>query len=152
MLAPTIYRRLESDYRELGNLGAYADRGNLHYYNGGRKPSLYAREPVYTIPFQTYENTLDVAIQNAQITAPNKRIFVTETGYNMRLPLEPWLTPERVYATYSLRLIGEFFLRRAKVEKTFFFSLIDLPGTLDKYGFLRGGDLVRRPVFYAVKN
>jgi hypothetical protein len=95
---------------------------------------------------------VDVAIQNARITSPNKRIFVTETGYNMQTPLAPWLTPERVYAKYALRLIGDFFLRRALVEKIFFFSLIDSPNTVEKYGFLRGGDLVPRPVFFAVKN
>jgi hypothetical protein len=149
VLAPTIWRRLESDYRALGDLNTTTDSGNLHYYTGGRKPSRYGRQSLYQ--GTTYESSVDMAIQNAQITTPGTKIQVTETGYDIRttLPKSRFYVSERTSAKYTLRLISEFFLRRSKVSRTYLFSLIDESG--HKLGLLRP-DMSRRPSFFAIKN
>ena len=147
---PTIWRRLETDYKLLGDLNAYTDYGNLHYYNAGRKPPVYPREVYYNGP--TYESPVDMAIQNAQITTPGTRILVTETGFNVKetLPKSRFYVPARTSAKYTLRHIAELFRRRGSVARTYLFSLIDTDST-KQYGLLRR-DLTPRPSFFAIKN
>jgi hypothetical protein len=150
VVGPTIWRRLETDYRLLGDLNAYTDYGNLHYYNAGRKPTVYPRQVFYNGP--SFESPVDMAIQNAQITTPGTKILVTETGFNIKetLPRSRFYVPARTSAKYTLRHIAELFRRRGAVAKTYLFSLID-EDTSKQYGLLRR-DLSRRPSFYALKN
>jgi hypothetical protein len=150
VLAPTVWRRLESDYKALGDLNTTTDLGNLHYYNAARKPSRYPRQIVYNGTL--YDSPLDMAIRNAQITTPGAKIQVTETGYNIRttLPKSKSYVSEKTSAKYTLRLISEFFFRRAQVARTYVFSLLDEDST-KQYGLVRG-DMSRRPSFFAIKN
>jgi hypothetical protein len=150
VLAPTIWQRLESDYKTLGDLSTTTDFGSLHYYTAGRKPSRYFRQSVYN--GTSYDSPVDMAIQNAQITTPGTKIQVTETGYNIRttLPKSKFYVSEKTSAKYTLRLISEFFIRRAQVARCYIFSLLDEDST-KRYGLLRG-DLSRRPSFFAIKN
>jgi hypothetical protein len=150
VVAPSIWRRIESDYNELGNLGNAADLGNLHYFNGGRKPTRYNR--VRFFGDEGIESRMDRAISNARITTPGKRVFVTEARYNVFEGAPVLLhVPERTAAKYVLRLVSEFFVRQDRVAKAFIASLIDGKGVENQYGLLRR-DLSRRPAFFAVKN
>ena len=152
VIGPTVWRRFVTDYEELGNLSAFADAGNLHYYNGGRKPSLYPREHAYT-NLMREESSVAQAIADAQKVVPRRRIFITETGFNMRRVYPPtgWYVPERAAAKYTLRLVADLFLERGSVKKAYIFSLID-EGSEKIYGLLRAPDLSPRPAFYALKN
>jgi hypothetical protein len=148
VLGPTIWRELESDHKQLGDLNSTTDRGTLHYYTAGLKPSRYLRKIIYN--GTASESPIDMAITDAQINAPGTKIQVTELGYNLRPPVSRFYVTERTAAKYTLRLIAEFFLRRSRVDKIYLFSLLDADLT-KKYGLLRP-DLSRRPSFYAIKN
>jgi hypothetical protein len=146
VVAPSIWKRIEADFRELGDLSASTDLGNLHYYTGGRKPTLFGNNGDVA--------PMDVAIDYEKINVPDAPMWVTETGYNNKVDTvdSPFSTPERTQAKYTLRLLAELFKRNASVAKAFLYNLLDDPGTPDKvYGLLRS-DLSRKPVFFAVKN
>jgi hypothetical protein len=144
ILAPSIWKRYEVDARALGDISAYTDLGCLHYYTGGRKPTVWGGA----------ENPIEDAFALAKINVPDAPMWVTETGYNNKVDTvdSPYSTPEKTQAKYTLRLLGELFKRRASVGKSFLYNLMDTAGTPDKvYGLLRT-DMSRKPVFYAIKN
>lgn len=130
VLAPTIWKRLIEDYEAIGNMDAYADYGNLHLYNGGRKPGLFNRNEV--------DEKIDVAIAEAQIVVPRKPIYVTETGFNVADGTAPtrWTVPPAVAAKYTLRNLAELFLRRNLVKRVNIYSLIDDVHKKDHYELL----------------
>ena len=130
VLAPTIWKRVIEDYEAIGNMDAHADYGNLHLYNGGRRPSLFNRNEV--------DEPIDVAIREAQIVIPRKPIYVTETGFNVADGAAPtrWTVPPTVAAKYTLRNLAELFLRRDLVKRVNIYSLIDDEHKDDHYGLL----------------
>jgi hypothetical protein len=150
VIGPTIWRETEADHKALGDLNPTTDQGNLHYYPAGLKPSRYLR--LVTYPGTAYESPMDMAITYAQINTPATKVQVTETGYNIRttLPKSKFYVSEKTSAKFTMRLISEYFLRRAKVSKFYLFSLLDENST-KQYGLLRG-DMSRRPTYFALKN
>jgi hypothetical protein len=144
VLAPSIYKRIVAKYYAVGDIGASADNGNLHYYNGANKPTIYMRSGVPA--------SIDMAIADAQIMVPGKKVAVTETGYyvNEGSPTATQV-PDSVAAKYIPRLITELFRRRDKVSLVNVYTLIDDVGT-NQYGLLRGADLSKRSAYGAVQN
>jgi hypothetical protein len=135
VVAPSIWRRREQDYRAMGDISDRTDRGCLHNYTGGRLPSY----------------RLDSRIRDAQILTPEYRIWVTEFGYRNA---DKNAVSEAVKAKYLPRFAAEFFIR-PEVERVFNYQIIDewpIAKKPDKaWGLLRN-DFSKRPSFYAMKN
>jgi hypothetical protein len=69
ILPPSVWKRIITDYKALGDLSAWVDKGTIHYYSGQRRPTL------------TGGNTMAGALRDASILAPGKPIHMTETGW-----------------------------------------------------------------------
>ena len=143
LLAPTIWRREVEDYRAIVPLGRFCDHGNLHLYSGGRRPSRFGSEGK--------EASIDRAIDDAQLVAPDKRICITETGFRTAGSRSTaWDLPPEVVAKYTLRNIAEMFLRRRDVAWMNIYTLMDY-STGSDYGLL-DAELTPRPVYFALRN
>jgi hypothetical protein len=130
---------------QLGDLTAWADKGNFHPYPSG---------------FTPYYN-LDVLRLQAAGATGNKPLVATESGYHTDLTAPAGHNPasERASAFYSPRLVLEGF--RGGVERTYFFQLADpwpdaskpasVPLAENRFGLLRS-DLSRKPSFLTLRN
>jgi len=126
----------------IGDLSAYADKGNMHSYPGGQMPSE-SRLDQYYIP-------------NAKTIAPGKTIQATETGYNNALSTTDGHLPasEKAAGKYMPRLYFEYFNRG--VERFYNYEFINSfsPSTTNieaNFGLLRN-DLSEKSAYTAVKN
>jgi len=153
VVAPSIWGRLTGDYRELGNLEPYVDRGCLHYYTGGRRPTRAGRPSPIDEGGSLGQYALEDAIQDARTLAPSKPLWITEYGYRVEGPGSrgrgPDL-PEAAAARYLIRGLLDAF--EDGVEKIFIYSLLDDVHRDGKYHGLIDGSLRRRPTFDAVRN
>ncbi len=145
VLAPTIWKRIVEDYLAIGDINDRADYGNLHLYNGGRNPSLFNRDES--------DESIDLAIADAQVMTPGKRICITETGFNVadEINLTRWTVPAEVAAKYTLRNVAELFARRDRIKQVNIYALIDSAHTDDHYGLV-DVNLTPRPAYYALRN
>ncbi len=109
VLAPSL--AFSDNASELGNLGSYADYGNLHPYSGGEPPTT----------------GLDENISNADQVSGGDPLVVTETGYHTALEAGGDAQPgvsEAAMGKYMPRLLLEYFKR--DVERTYVYELMDL--------------------------
>jgi hypothetical protein len=153
LIAPSIWGRLPTDYRALGNLEPNVDRGCIHYYTGGRRPTQMGTPTQASELGTRGDSTLERAIADARILAPRKPLWMTEFGYRMTGPGANLRgdVSEAVAARYLLRGLFDIFAQR--VEKTFIYTLID--DTHEKraaYHGLLDGSLRPRPAFNALRN
>jgi hypothetical protein len=130
---------------QLGDISAWADKGNFHPYPSG---------------FTPYYN-LDILRAQAAGATGFKPLVATESGYHTDLGAPAGHNPasERAAAFYSPRLVLEGF--RGGVERTYFFQLADpwpdssKPPSVslaqNRFGLLRS-DLSRKPSFLALRN
>jgi hypothetical protein len=125
LIAPSMWGRLTTDYRALGNLEPTVDRGNLHYYTGGRRPTRMGEPGQSSELGGGADSSLERAIADARTLSPRSRLWMSEFGYrvagagaNHRGDLN-----ERIAAKYLLR--GLFDILAEGVEKTFIYTLID---------------------------
>ncbi|MDP1910280.1 MAG: hypothetical protein Q8K85_18435, partial [Hyphomicrobium sp.] len=112
LVAPSMWGRLSSDYRALGNLGRDADIGCLHYYTGGRRPSRVGISSRTSEDGRSSEQSLGDAIADARILTPGKPLWITEFGYNIAGPgqkLSRHAITEQSAAKYLLRGLFETF-------------------------------------------
>jgi len=153
LIAPSIWGRLTADYRALGNLEPNVDRGCLHYYTGGRRPTLMGTPTQGSELGKRGDSTLERAIADARILAPRKPLWMTEFGYRVSGPgaNDRGVVSESIAARYLLRGLFDIFAHG--VEKTFIYSLIDdtHDGTTAYHGLLDGA-LRPRPAFAALRN
>ncbi len=152
VVGPSIWGRLTWDYIELGDLEPKVDRGCLHYYTGGRRPSI-AGSPSSrnALGSGTYYYMAD-AIREAKVLAPNKPMYITEYGHPINGPNSPlsgYIITETAAAKYLPRGLLEGFGHG--MEKMNIYSLID-DVQRSKYHGLLDGSLNRRLTFHAVKN
>lgn len=154
VIGPSIWGRLTEDYIALGSLEHDLDRGNLHYYTGGRRPTLAGRPRRSDEGGGRGEYSMADAIREAQVVAPGKPMWITEYGYPVagpRLRLSETFITETAAAKYLIR--GLFDAFGEGVEKIFIYSLIDdVHRSPPRYHGLMDGALRRRPAFDAVKN
>jgi hypothetical protein len=145
VVAPTIWKRNLDEYNAIRGIDPYADFGNLHLYNGGRKPSMFDRDKA-DVP-------IDAAIRDAQIVTPGKPVCITETGFNVADGASPpkWAVPPEVAAKYTLRNLAELFLRRHLVKSANIYSLIDDEHENNHFGLL-DTNLTPRPAYWALRN
>jgi hypothetical protein len=152
VIGPSIWGRLTWDYVALGNLEPKVDRGCLHYYTAGRRPSI-AGSPSSrnSLGGATYYYMAD-AIREAKVLAPNKGMYITEYGHPINGPNSPlsgYIITETAAAKYLCRGLLDGFGNG--VEKMCIYSLID-DVQRSKYHGLLDGTLRRRLTFHAVKN
>ena len=152
VIGPSIWGRLTWDYVALGNLEPKVDRGCLHYYTAGRRPSI-AGSPSSrnSLGGATYYYMAD-AIREAKVLAPNKGMYITEYGHPINGPNSPlsgYIITETAAAKYLCRGLLDGFGNG--VEKMCIYSLID-DVQRSKYHGLLDGSLRRRLTFHAVKN
>ncbi len=152
VIGPSIWGRLTWDYKTLGNLEPKIDRACMHYYTGGRRPSI-AGSPSSrnSLGGATYYTMAD-AIREAKVLAPTKPLWITEYGYPItgpNSPLSGYIITEKAAAKYIIRGLLDAFGNG--VEKINIYSLID-DVQRSKYHGLLDGSLRRRLTFYAVKN
>jgi len=153
VVAPSIWGRLTWDYTALGNLEPRVDRGCMHYYTGGRRPSI-AGSPSSRNALGdngTYYAMSD-AIREAKVLAPTKPMYITEYNHPINGPNSPlsgYIITENAAAKYIPRGLLDAFGNG--ILKTNIYSLID-DVKRSKYHGLLDGSLRRRQTFYAVKN
>ena len=154
LVAPSMWGRRTEDYIELGNLEPNVDKGCLHYYTGGRKPTRAGRPRTDDEGGGAGQYALIDAIRDAKVIAPNKPLWVTEYGYPIA---GPGLSPrgnfisETAAAKYLIR--GLFDLFAEEVERTYVYVLIDdVHRSPPRYHGLMDGTLRPRQSFHAVKN
>jgi len=154
LVGPSMWGRLTEDYIELGNLEPNVDKGCLHYYTGGRRPSLAGRPRRSDEGGGSGDYTLSQAIRDAKILAPTKPLWITEYGYAVIGPgLRPsgYFISEAAAAKYLIRGLLDAF--DAGVERTYIYILIDdVQRSPPRYHGLLDGNLRRRPSFDAVRN
>lgn len=154
LVAPSIWGRLTEDYAALGNLEPYVDRGNLHYYTGGRRPTRAGRPRRGNEGGGLDDYGLQDAVQDARTLAPGAPLWITEYGFPVAgpgLPLARGFITEEAAAKYLLR--GLFDAFRAGAEKIFIYTLMDdAHRSPPRYHGLMDARLRRRPAFNAVKN
>jgi hypothetical protein len=153
LIAPSIWGRLTSDYRALGNLLPNVDRGCIHFYTGGRRPSQVGVSSYRAEAGSVTDSSLQVALADARTLAPGRPLWMTEFGYSMTGPGADTRgdVPERVAAKYLLRGLFDIFAQG--VEKTFIYSLLDdVDERPPRYHGLMDGALVPRQSYHSLRN
>ncbi len=134
-----------TSYRDsvaLGNLSSSLDLGSMHNYFGNLNPGTAGGTP---FPVGKY-NSETFWIGTGHLISGSRPLVTTETGYETATGSNGWVTPS-VQARYVLR---ELLLQwNAKVERTFFYELIDEGG--QSYGFVNA-NLTKKPVYTALAN
>ena len=127
------------EYKELGDLSAYCDFGNIHPYPTVNLPPSGGR--------------LETWLNDANYTYGGKQIWSTESGYHTNT--DQGGTPDHIQAKYLPRLLLYHFLE-PRITKTFYFTLRDhepLPNDGKWWGIcLNDSDLTPKPAFTAWKN
>jgi len=130
-------------FAALGNVSAYFDVANLHYYMAGRHPGTPGwGDGGY--------GSIDWNLAFAKRYATGKPIAVTETGYYDDLAIGD-SAPAAIVGRYMPRLLLEQF--RKGVQRTYIYELIDdpTPGVPARSGFgLIRADGSSKPAFRAV--
>lgn len=133
-------------YRELGDVGSWADAGNMHSYPAGEGPSGCK-----------LGRTLADCFSDARLDAPGDPVWATETGYHDALSSPGTYPPssERAAGIYMSRLPFEY--ARQGVARWYVYELLDeLPDPAGaaqeaNFGLLRN-DFSPKPAFTALKN
>ncbi len=125
LIAPSIWRRLPQDYHALGNLEPNVDRGCLHYYTGGRRPTVTAVPSRGIDGGRGIERSLRQSIADARSVAPNKPVWATEFGYAQRGPGAEGNANISEVAAAKYLIRGLFDMVGEGIEKIFIYALID---------------------------
>ncbi|WP_310467413.1 hypothetical protein [Sphingomonas sp.] len=153
LIGPSIWRRLPQDYLALGNLEPAVDRGCLHYYTGGRRPTWTAVPSRGMAGGRGIERSLRRSVADARVVAPTRPLWATEFGYAVRGPGADGQgnISEAAAAKYLVR--GLFDLFGEGVEKIFIYALLDnARQSPRRYHGLLDGTLNARTSFDALHN
>ena len=134
----------ENAYRQLGDVSALVDAGNLHNYFAGRNPGTGGwGDDGY--------GSIDWNLRVVARSAGGKPIVTTETGY-WDDPTRVAAIPQDVGGKYMPRLLLEQFLKG--VRRTYIYELCDIPESVmpgqSGYGLLRS-DGSPKPAYHAVQ-
>jgi hypothetical protein len=145
VVGPSIWGRIRTDYSALGNLEPRLNKGCLHYYCGGFRPTIAACSGTGPISIQR-------ATADAHMLAPTKKLYVTEFGYDTpgpANPISPYIASQRAACKYLVRGIFDLFTNG--VERSYIYSLMDDPNSSHRWG-LCDATLKPKPQFKALKN
>ena len=133
LIGPSIWKRILADYKALGDVSQWVDKGCIHYYSGGQRPTTSGTD------------TMQAALQNVSIIAPGKTIWMTESGW--QAPSGNWPISLRAQAKYVLRDYFDAF--GFGVERLFMYQLMDDQSSL--FG-LCDAAANPKPAYNALKN
>jgi hypothetical protein len=136
LIAPSLKGFKTQTCSALGNVDAFVDRGNIHYYVIGRRMTSQLPTALACVRALTHEPA-----------------WVTEVGYRQAGPTDPlsaWILTERAAAKYLTR--GLFDLLAAGFERSYIYALFDDVLTTKHFGLMTKPDLRRRPAFHALRN
>lgn len=154
LVAPSIWGRLTNDYLALGDLEPNVDRGCMHYYTGGRRPSKVGLPRDRSEEGGAGDRNLSDAIREAKVLAPTKPLWITEFGYPVAGPglaLSGSFISTKAAAKYVIR--GLFDAIEQGVEKIFIYSLLDdVHRSPPRYHGLMDYAVRPRQTYHAVKN
>jgi hypothetical protein len=154
LVAPSIWGRVTNDYLAVGNLEPNVDKGCLHYYTGGRRPTIAGKPRSDDEGGGSGYYSLADAIKDAKTLAPTKPLWITEYGYPVTGPglsLTGNFITEAAASKYLIRGLLDAF--GEGVERTYIYSLIDdVQRSPPRYHGLLDGDLRARPSFQAIEN
>jgi hypothetical protein len=134
----------EHAHRQLGDVSALVDAGNLHNYFAGRNPGTRGwGDDGY--------GSIEWNLRLAARTAGGKPIVTTETGY-WDDRARAGAIPQEVGGKYMPRLLLEQFLQG--IRRTYIYELCDIPDAVVRgqggYGLLRS-DGSPKPAYHAVR-
>jgi hypothetical protein len=138
---------MDKGYKSTGIISSYITYNNLHMYFGGRNPGSQGWGG--GDPQGHHYGSFEWWMDQANLNAPGKPDFVTETGYlAYRIPRGRGTIPEDLEASYTPRML--LLAWNHGIKRTFLYELLDeFPDT--GYGLLRH-DLSAKPAFTAVGN
>ena len=139
VIAPSLSQPMDAS--QLGNISAICDVGDSHAYFAGWNPGNSGTGG---------ENNPAFFMRWAQVNAPSKPVWVTETGYwSVQAPYVGGDgVGEALMATYMPRALFEFWL--AGANRTYIYQLAD-DNSSSFFGLIRQ-DGSPKPAFYAVSN
>lgn len=138
---------MDKGYKSTGDISSLIAYNNLHLYFGGRNPgsSGWGGGDPEGHRYGSFEWWMD----QANINAPGKPDFITETGYlAYRIPHGRGTIPEQIEASYTPRML--LLAWKHGIKRTFLYELLD-ETTVAGYGLLRH-DLSPKPAFSAVQS
>ena len=136
LIAPSMKGISPATFWELGNIAAWVDRSNVHYYPVGAPMASQFPSALAAVRILTSEPA-----------------WMTEVGYRVAGPtdkLSRYVLTERAAAKYLAR--GLFDLLAAGFERSYIYALFDDVLTTKHFGLMTEPDLRKRPTFLALKN
>ena len=133
---------------EFDDLSDMCDKGNDHSYpgalgkpaqesGGGTKDSL---------------RSMDEVVAKVQRVCPDKKLWITETGYEEATgDLNKQLVSRQAKAKYLPRIYANYYLQ-GQIEKTFLFELLSAGKTLPTEFGIIDTELQPTPAYYSIKN
>ena len=134
---------------ELDDLSSICDKGNDHSYPGTLgKPSQESGQGT-----KDTLRSMDEVVAKVQQVCPNKKLWITETGYKEATGGEPntRLVTRQAKAKYLPRIYANYYLQ-GDIEKTFLFELLSANQTRPTEFGIIDPDLQPSPAYYAIKN
>jgi hypothetical protein len=144
VLAPALTS--EAAHRAVGDLSAFADRGNIHDYFAGRNPGT--RGWGATNGLGTY-GALSYDLALARLVTADKAVISTETGYGSDPSLHGGV-PLPIGVRYVLRVLFEQW--NAGIERTYLYELVDNGHDDFAHHGLLDEHADPKPTYVAVKN
>lgn len=135
---------------KVGSLKGICDKGNDHTYPGAiGKPSQESGGST-----KISLRSIDEAVKKVQQVCPNKKLWITETGYEEKVDgqQDRYLVTRQAKAKYLPRIYANYYLQE-QIEKTFLFELLVSikEETQTGYGII-DTNLEPTPAYYAIKN
>ena len=134
---------------QLDNLSSSCDKGNDHPYPGTLgKPSQESGGGT-----KNSLRSIDEVVAKVQRVCPERKLWITETGYKEATGGEPntRLVTRKAKAKYLPRIYANYYLQ-GQIEKTFLFELLSANQTRPtEYGII-DPDIQPTPAYYSIKN
>lgn len=134
--------------KQLGDVSDSCDKGNDHSYPGAwGKPSQESGWGK-----KSTARSLDELVTIVQQVCPDKKLWITETGYDEKIDGQPnkYLVSRKAKAKYIPRIYANYF-EQGEIEKTFLYELVEPSDDQTGFGII-DINLQPTPAYYEIKN
>ena len=134
--------------KELGDVRDSCDKGNDHSYPGAwGKPNQESGWGK-----KSSARSMDEVVSIVQQVCPNKKLWITETGYDLEIDGKPnkYLVSSEAKAKYLPRIYANHFAQE-EIEKTFLYELVEPSDDRTGFGIL-DINLNPTPAYYGIRN
>ena len=145
VLGPMAYL---DNIKKIGDVSHSCDKGNDHSYPGAwSKPSQESGG----LGNRSASRPIDKVVAIVQQVCPDKKLWITETGYQSGIESEPnkYIVSPQAKAKYLPRIYANYFERG--IEKTFLFELLEPTGDRTAFGII-DVNFEPTPAYYGIKN